>query len=184
MPLRVTFTLSDQDLKYFRQRVRESRLRAQGTAPEEIIGGARDLLERVRAVEVPEFLAERIGKLETLISMVDDELWKVQEDVRRRVLSALAYFVNPYDIIPDDVPGIGFLDDAIIVELIVRELKHDIEAYEDFVRFDRERRRTARGDARTTDPDQYKAARQRLLRRARRRSRRERDRVGRSIRLF
>jgi uncharacterized membrane protein YkvA (DUF1232 family) len=179
MPLRLTFTLSDRDLKHFRQRMRESRARSRDAAPEQIVAGARDLLERVRELEAPEFLSERIRKLETLISMVDDELWKVQESVRRRVLSALAYFIDPYDIIPDDVPGIGFLDDAIMVELIVRELKHDIEAYEDFARYDRDRRVATRGDAAPTDPDEYKEARQRLLRRARRRNRRDRDRVGR-----
>ncbi len=183
MPLRITFTISDPDLKHFRQRMREARARSRDATSAEIVTGARDLLERVRAMDAPEFLAERIGKLETLIAMVDDELWQVQDDVRRRVLSALAYFVDPYDIIPDEVPGIGFLDDAIMVELIVRELRHDIEAYEDFARFDRARR-TIRGELTPTDPDDYKVARERLLRRARRRSRRDRDRVGRRSQIL
>jgi hypothetical protein len=47
----------------------------------------------------------------------------------------LAYFSDPEDLIPDNIPVLGFLDDAIMVELVTRELHHDIEAYRDFVVF-------------------------------------------------
>ncbi len=33
--------------------------------------------------------------------------------------AALYYFVNPSDIIPDHVPGRGYLDDAYVLELCV-----------------------------------------------------------------
>ena len=46
-------------------------------------------------------------------------------------------------LIPDSTPGFGFLDDAIMVELMVRELKHEIEAYADFCNYrSREEKRT------------------------------------------
>ena len=55
------------------------------------------------------------------------------EEDRQRVLACLTYFANPKDIIPDNVPVLGFLDDAIMIELVVRELQHEVEAYDDFV---------------------------------------------------
>jgi uncharacterized membrane protein YkvA (DUF1232 family) len=58
--------------------------------------------------------------------------WKLPEPDRARVVNSLAYFCEPDDLIPDDVPGLGFLDDAIMVELVVRELRHEIDAYQDF----------------------------------------------------
>ena len=54
------------------------------------------------------------------------------------MLTALAYFAEPNDIIPDDVPVVGYLDDAIMIELCVRELKHEVEAYDDFCTFRRD----------------------------------------------
>jgi uncharacterized membrane protein YkvA (DUF1232 family) len=48
------------------------------------------------------------------------------------VVAALAYFADPNDAIPDNVPVLGYLDDAIMIELCVRDLKFEIEAYEDF----------------------------------------------------
>lgn len=54
---------------------------------------------------------------------------------RERVLSVLAYFTDPDDLIPDEIPGLGFLDDAIMIELASKELRHEIEAYTDFCAF-------------------------------------------------
>ena len=45
------------------------------------------------------------------------------------------YFGDPEDILPDDIPVIGYLDDVIILELVARELQHVREAYEDYCRY-------------------------------------------------
>jgi len=78
-----------------------------------------------------------------MISMVGDQGFAMEEEDRKRVLACLTYFANPKDIIPDNVPVLGFLDDAIMIELVVRELQHEVEAYEDFIvyRNDEARRR-------------------------------------------
>ena len=132
-PIKIALTIGDEDLKHFRGQMRQARTAAREAGSEAVIAAADELLEKVRLVDPPEFVRDRLGKLATLIAMVKDERWAIPRDVRTRVLDALAYFVQPQDMIPDDVPVLGFLDDAIMIELIVRELRHDIEAYEDFV---------------------------------------------------
>jgi uncharacterized membrane protein YkvA (DUF1232 family) len=52
-----------------------------------------------------------------------------------RLLATFVYFGDPEDILPDHIPVIGYLDDVIMIELVVRELKHVREAYEDFCDF-------------------------------------------------
>ncbi|MDH3439663.1 MAG: hypothetical protein OEM63_02840, partial [Gammaproteobacteria bacterium] len=42
-------------------------------------------------------------------------------------------------------------DDAIMIELVVRELKHEIEAYEDFCEFRRQHPQARGVKAKTTD---------------------------------
>ena len=64
--------------------------------------------------------------------MLSDIEWRLPHQDATRVLNALAYFAEPEDLIPDHIPGLGFLDDAIMIELVVRELKHELEAYRDF----------------------------------------------------
>jgi uncharacterized membrane protein YkvA (DUF1232 family) len=44
----------------------------------------------------------------------------------------LAYFSDPEDLIPDEVAVIGLLDDAIMLELLMRKIRHVMTAYDEF----------------------------------------------------
>jgi uncharacterized membrane protein YkvA (DUF1232 family) len=135
MGLRISFELDESDLQHFRLIMREARKVAVRTPPEEIVAAAERVLADIGAQESPGFISERIGKLRLLIRMLSDLEWRLPHEESMRVLNALAYFNEPDDLIPDHIPGLGFLDDAIMVELVMRELRHEIEAYRDFCNF-------------------------------------------------
>lgn len=137
MGMRVTFELDDDDLRHFRLIMRESRQATSRSTPEEIVDGARRLLQQVGDTKVPQFIRDRLDKLEIMIHMLLDHEWRLPAKDSARVLNALAYFTEPEDLIPDHIPGLGFLDDAIMIELVARELQHEIEAYQDFCEFRR-----------------------------------------------
>lgn len=174
MSLKVTFELADADLKHFRQIMREAREVAKNRDADEIMGATETLLSDIRAEDVPDFIADRLRKIRTLIAMLRDREWNLPEAERARVLNSLAYFCEPHDLIPDDVPGVGFLDDAIMVELVVRELRHELDAYQDFCR-SRASRDSLQEDERTR-AEWLAARRHALLSRMRNRRRRERGR--------
>ncbi len=135
MGLRVSFELDDNDLKHFRLIMKEARRAAARIPPEDIVEAAEDLLKAVGTKRTPAFISERLAKLRMMIDMLSDLEWRLPQNEAARVLNALAYFTEPEDLIPDHVPGLGFLDDAIMIELVVRELRHEIEAYEDFCNY-------------------------------------------------
>lgn len=148
MPLDITFTLSDQDLDHFQKIVdRAKSAMEQELKPREIEDAARKLIAEAQGQTLPDFIADRLLKLKVIIDMVGDEEWRLSDEERNRVLGALVYFTDPEDLIPDSVPGLGFLDDAIYVELIIRELKAEIDSYEEFCAFrmSEEKRRVDRG---------------------------------------
>jgi uncharacterized membrane protein YkvA (DUF1232 family) len=178
MPLRVTFELTDADLRHFQLIMREARSAAANISRDDILDAATSLLEEVRESKVPDFIRERLEKLETMINMVTDPEWQLPPKETTRALNALAYFGEPEDLIPDHIPGLGFLDDAIMVELVVRELKHEIEAYEDFCRYRNreEQRQPGQADATVTREAWLKTRRQELHSRMRRRRRADRTR--------
>ncbi|HUO82217.1 MAG TPA: YkvA family protein [Gammaproteobacteria bacterium] len=182
MPLRVTFDLGDEDLKHFQLIMREARNAVKDLDEDTIVAAANVLLSEIRSVDVPQFILERLAKLETMIGMVTDEEWKLPPNEKTRVLNALAYFGEPEDLIPDHIPGLGFLDDAIMIELVVRELKHEIDAYVDFCTFrsvEEQRRRQHGMEVTVTREEWLRQRRHELHSRMRRRRRRERSRGSR-----
>ena len=132
MTFKLTIELSNRDLRHFRRELRRAREAVSIADDEEILSAAADLVAKLRAAELPDFVAQRLGKLEVLHAMLTDADWQLDDAERSPVLAALAYVCDPEDIIPDDIPGIGLLDDAVMIELVFRELRHEIEAYEDF----------------------------------------------------
>jgi uncharacterized membrane protein YkvA (DUF1232 family) len=135
VPVKIAFELSDADLEYFRKAMREVKATAHSRDEKTIVAAAARLADETGARELPEFVKERLGKLRILIEMLDDADWRLEGGHRARVLGALAYFAEPADLIPDQIPGLGFLDDAIMVELVVHDLQHEIESYQDFCRY-------------------------------------------------
>ncbi len=132
MPLTVSFQLSDRDLKYFRDLMRGAREGAADRDLSQISESGRKLLDEMRKSEVPDFVRERMEKLDLLFQMVEDKEWCLEGKDRDHVMYAMAYLADPVDAIPDQIPGLGFLDDAILVELVCQDLRHEIEAYADF----------------------------------------------------
>lgn len=136
MGLRISFELTDRDLRFFRKALRQSREAVKDAEDTEIIEAIDAVLEKIRASDpLPDFVGKRIPELESLISMLTDEEWQLPEGDRERLLATFVYFADPEDILPDDIPVIGYLDDVIIIELVARELQHVREAYDDFCRF-------------------------------------------------
>jgi len=150
MSLQISFELSDTDLEHFKDMAISAHKAVTDAAlsQDEIVASARQVFESAdNQKNLPEFISSRLAKLEILVSMVSDEQWQLPAEDLDRVLSAMAYFANPDDIIPDRVPVIGFLDDAIMVELTVDNLEPEISAYQEFCQFrDAEsKRRAAQG---------------------------------------
>lgn len=45
------------------------------------------------------------------------------------IVGALVYVVTPLDLIPDAIPGVGFLDDAAVVAWAVKAVRTELEAF-------------------------------------------------------
>ena len=135
MSISLNFELNDRDLEHFQAAAAKARKAAEGKSPQEIIDCASQMLVDAQKTQIPDFILQRLLRLDDLIAMVRDEAWALSADDCQRVLSALTYFCDPQDVIPDNVEVLGYLDDAIMIELSVRELKHELEAYDDFCDF-------------------------------------------------
>ena len=134
--MKISFELTDRDLIFFREALKQSRNAVRDAEESEIIDAINNVLDEIRQNEpLPDFVGKRIPELESLISMLTDDEWHLPDADRERLLATFVYFADPEDILPDNIPVIGYLDDVIIIELIVRELHHVRVAYNDFCQF-------------------------------------------------
>jgi hypothetical protein len=145
MSMDINIQLSDSDLQFFAKNMRDVEGSIRDTDPNAIIASAETLLATSGDNHAPPFIAERLGSVASLIAMVKDVGFGLPDVDRQRVLAALAYLADPNDTIPDTVPLLGFLDDAIMIELCRQDLQFEIEAYDDFCAW-RNTEATARGE--------------------------------------
>jgi uncharacterized membrane protein YkvA (DUF1232 family) len=130
---KVTFQLDESDAEYFRGLYRKAKKNAADHERDAVIRAARDVVKRVRGTKkTPHFVIEAIEVLADLTDLIQDDAYAAPEKVRSEVLAALAYFTNPEDLIPDHVPGLGFLDDALMVKFIEEEFKHELWGFRKF----------------------------------------------------
>lgn len=132
MTIEINLSLDDTDIEFFRNIMNRAQDGADKASEQEIIQKARDVLDSVDIAKKPLFVRQRLERLATMIAMLEDPEWPLDEQERTDVASALAYFYNPADLIPDDVPVLGLIDDAIMIELVAGELRHQLDAYDEF----------------------------------------------------
>ena len=135
--LKVSFTLRERDLRHFRREIARAMGSVDRSKAEQITTAAVVLIERARAVDPPDYVRERLDRLERIVQMTYDADWSLPLPVKTRILAALSYLTDPDDMIPDAVPGLGFLDDAIMIELVSQQLRHELEGYLAFCEFRR-----------------------------------------------
>ena len=176
MTLTVTLEFSEAELEYFRSLMQRVRQRTAERPAEEIMAAATAEVEQLRANARSPFVARRIDRVARLIAMIRDAEWALPEPARRRVLDGLAYVAEAQDLVPDNLPVLGLVDDAIMLELLLRDLQHELDAYDEFDAYRRDETslRDRRGiHAQVSTKDWLDARREALH--ARMRERRERD---------
>ena len=44
-------------------------------------------------------------------------------------IAGIIYFVNPFDVVPDFLPGVGYLDDATVIAFVIKFIRDDVERF-------------------------------------------------------
>jgi uncharacterized membrane protein YkvA (DUF1232 family) len=136
--VRISFVLEAEDIARFHAALARAERLADCMDECEVVETAKEALNTLPLASAPRYVRQRLVCVQQMILMLEDEIWCLPSDERREVLRTLIYFADPEDLIPDEVAVIGLLDDAIMLELLLRRLRHVIDAYVDFCAYRRE----------------------------------------------
>jgi uncharacterized membrane protein YkvA (DUF1232 family) len=89
-----------------------------------------------------EWVGELVGRVRTLWDMLFDKEFVIDWKSKALVGASLLYFVLPTDLTPDFIPGIGYIDDALVLATVWKLIQEKIDEYIDFKQ--RPSRRSAR----------------------------------------
>lgn len=133
--MRITIELEPTDVTRFTEALARSRRIARDADEADILDAAKQALDSLPIATAPSYVRKRMVGVQRLIVMLEDEAWALPHPQREDVLEALVYFSDPEDLIPDELEVIGLLDDAIMLEVVLRRLQPVLRAYVAFCKF-------------------------------------------------
>jgi len=132
MRIEFDLTTSDPALAPLRQAARHAGARHAGRHAE-LAERARVRHAELAATPMPGAVREPLSVVPSVADLLDSPHWQADPAAREQLAGALAYFVDPDDLIPDGDPRFGFLDDAFVMKLALAEAQHEWFAWCDYV---------------------------------------------------
>jgi uncharacterized membrane protein YkvA (DUF1232 family) len=86
-----------------------------------------------RKLKIIPLAGDRLADVPVMVSLVRSFIKKEYRDIPIgsiiAILSALIYFVSPFDILPDSIPVLGYIDDAAVIAVCWKLVGSDVEEY-------------------------------------------------------
>ncbi|MFQ6612474.1 MAG: YkvA family protein [Fidelibacterota bacterium] len=112
------FHLTETDIQRYQQRIAKIDLVKIPEVLKQIPPKVEALVKNPDLADYHIRLISDISKLYTLLKNYPE----ISDDIKRRILFALEYFLDEKDDIPDKIPGIGLLDDYVLVRWVVDQI--------------------------------------------------------------
>jgi len=102
---------------------------------DQIAGAARRVLRASMKGQESAFIKVRMRRAGEMRSALKDTQWSIPAPLEAKMREIIAYLDDPTSLIPNDVPVVGCLDDAILVDIAMDSLRGELEDFADFCRF-------------------------------------------------
>jgi len=74
------------------------------------------------------------GDFKLLLGMLTDKDFPLEKSTWLLIAGAVAYAVMPMDVIPDFIPGMGFVDDTFVISSVMKKISDEVERYREKMR--------------------------------------------------
>lgn len=135
MSLDMHLHLQERELSPFRDALDASSRSAATRNPHRLVSEARQQLHVARESSAAAYLGKHLDAMAQVIAFLEDREFSQESSAREAALGALAYFVEPNDLIPDSEPKFGLLDDSIVLNLAIEQCRSEWHAWAEYAQF-------------------------------------------------
>lgn len=129
-----TFEIAEDALELFNELLARLDLRRAPIQRDQLVTAARDLVDEAGDTPVAPCLYDRMRRAGAIDRMLGDQGWTPEDAVVAPGKLVIDYVRGNGDLIPDTMPKVGRLDDAIVVETAWPSLAPEVRNYLDFCR--------------------------------------------------
>lgn len=126
----LSFTKEDVKVQFEKNTKVAEKLLKSSSEMEQFLQNLESKLKKIPA------LGENLSEIPIMALLIKSYLKKEYKEVPVgtiiAILSALIYFVSPVDLIPDVVPGVGYVDDAAVIGFALLMVKSDLDGYKEW----------------------------------------------------
>ena len=117
--------LTENDIKKYRLEIDNIDISEKDEILVEAFVKITKLFENKKLDQFQLVLAQEINSLHNILQRSSN----LEQSVQKKIIFALKYFLKSQDDIPDDIPGIGFLDDLTVVDWVIQDIKEQYSHY-------------------------------------------------------
>ena len=117
--------LTENDIKKYRLEIDNIEISEKDQILVETFVKLTKLFENKKLDQFQLVLAQEINSLHNILQRSSN----LEQSVQKKIIFALKYFLKSQDDIPDDIPGIGFLDDLTVVDWVIQDIKEQYSHY-------------------------------------------------------
>ena len=126
----VSIDIDDQVKAHFNKFIQEN---GSNIKPADVKEALTKIAE-VRASVTDGYVIDQVGCLQMMLSMVEDKTWVISNDNKEKINATIKYFIDDNDVIPDHIPGIGYVDDCIVIDGTMDDVEEEMMEFKDFCR--------------------------------------------------
>ena len=131
----VTLQFSDDDLRAFNQCVQRIAPGTPALGAEQLAAAARRLARAIGQGNESRFIQIRMRRAGEVRAILMDAGWAVDPALVGRMQDLIGYLDGPVALVPLDVPAVGGLDRALLVDMAMEGLRAELDEYADFCRY-------------------------------------------------
>lgn len=117
--------LTENDIKKYRKEIDNIKLSEKTNVLQKSSIKINELLKNPKLDQFQLLLVQELNVLHGILSNTKF----LETSIQQKIIFALKYFLKSEDDIPDEIPGVGLIDDLAIVDWTIQEIKNRYSRY-------------------------------------------------------